>query len=175
VCDSPPPPPRIQHVGVPPRIQHVGAAYLLKRPATEALPRAAKPVAQLPHHHCRVLVVRQVRVVIDAREHLAAKEKKTQANEQRMCIYACSGKEWKAAPHHYGRVFAVGQVRVVRVNPRVGVDARAHLAAEERKTDGLATWARRSHISATSQTVYNTKGTRAHTHRELIRKWNLGA
>jgi len=22
-----------------------------------------------------------------------------------------------------------------------------------------------------SQTVYNTKGTRAHTHRELIRKW----
>jgi len=24
---------------------------------------------------------------------------------------------------------------------------------------------------AQSQTVYNTKGTRAHTHRELIRKW----
>ena len=25
--------------------------------------------------------------------------------------------------------------------------------------------------SHTPQTVYNTKGTRAHTHRELIRKW----
>jgi len=28
-----------------------------------------------------------------------------------------------------------------------------------------------SYIALYSQTVYNTKGTRAHTHRELIRKW----
>jgi len=26
-------------------------------------------------------------------------------------------------------------------------------------------------LTLTSQTVYNTKGTRAHTHRELIREW----
>jgi len=28
-----------------------------------------------------------------------------------------------------------------------------------------------NHNHKPSQTVYNTKGTRAHTHRELIRKW----
>ena len=41
----------------------------------------------------------------------------------------------------------------------------------------IAPWWRRAErilrflVLSLSQTVYNTKGTRAHTHRELIRKW----
>ena len=69
-------------------------------------------------------------------------------------------------PHEHTRLTRVPS----KSRQNAGVRHSASSACVSQKQKKLA-WTRCAVCDTVSQTVYNTKGTRAHTHRELIRKW----